>query len=114
MPPASLSGWSKSRLEPRCKRQKTLSLELGFMLDKPAWDRKMRPFRSNCKTALLPDKPAAGVEMWVKIRAQARECATRRSMSVSGRWPKHISRMFNRDYNHGACRHSGGYGIHGS
>jgi hypothetical protein len=44
------------------------SLELGFMLDKPAWDRKKRPIRSNYKTSLLPDKPAAGVEV-CKIRS---------------------------------------------
>jgi hypothetical protein len=37
------------------------------MLDKPAWDRKKRPIRSNYKTSLLPDKPAVGVEMWVVL-----------------------------------------------
>jgi hypothetical protein len=31
------------------------------MLNKPAWDRKIRHLRSNSKTSLLPDKPAVGV-----------------------------------------------------
>jgi hypothetical protein len=69
--PACLAG-AKVCLEPRWKRrQNNPALELGFMLDKPAWDRKKRSIRSNYKTSQLPDKPAAGVEMWVILKASA-------------------------------------------
>jgi hypothetical protein len=62
MPPASLSGWSKSLSRTSVQETTTQpALALGFMLGKPAWDRKNRPICSNYKTSLLPDKPAAGV-----------------------------------------------------